>query len=213
MDPLACEGCGVCAWFCAEKAIEFAPVASGEWFISETRCGPMVHAKLGIAQSSSGKLVSIVRQNARRLAEERGLGLVFIDGSPGVGCPVIASITGATAVLIVTEPTTSGLHDLERVVQLTRHFGIAVTVCINKCDLNAEISDSIETFCNQQSIPLSGRVGYDRAFTAAQIQGKTVVETSTHGVAEDIHRLWANLRYVLEVPAREERAGHGTLPT
>ena len=124
VDPVACEGCGVCAWFCTEGAIEFGPVVNGEWFISETRFGPMVHAKLGIAEENSGKLVSTVRSNARRIGEERELNLVLIDGSPGIGCPVIASITGANLVLVVTEPTLSGLHDLERVADLTRHFGI-----------------------------------------------------------------------------------------
>ena len=119
VDTVACEGCGVCAWFCAEGAIEFGPVVNGEWFISETRCGPMVHARLGIAEENSGKLVSTVRTNAKRIAEERGLDLVLIDGSPGIGCPVIASVTGTTLVLAVTEPTLSGLHDLERVAQGT----------------------------------------------------------------------------------------------
>lgn len=194
VDSLACEGCGVCAWFCAEHAIEFGPGVSGEWFVSETRCGPMVHARLGIAEGNSGKLVSIVRQNARRLAEERRLGLVIIDGSPGVGCPVIASITGASLVLVVTEPTTSGLHDLERVVQLTRHFGMQVTVCINKWDLNPQMSDAIDAYCREQSIPMAGRVRYDGEVTRAQMQRKTVVEISRNGVAEDIRNLWQLIR-------------------
>jgi MinD superfamily P-loop ATPase len=198
VDPLACEGCGVCARFCAENAIEFAPVVSGEWFISETRCGPMVHARLGIAESNSGKLVSIVRTNARGLAEQRGLGLVIIDGSPGVGCPVIASITGAGLVLIVTEPTTSGLHDMQRVVQLARHFGIQITVCINKWDLNADMSAAIESWCREQSITLAGRIRYDRTFTAAQIENRTVVEYARDGAAEDIRGLWEAVRPRLE---------------
>jgi MinD superfamily P-loop ATPase len=210
VDALACEGCGVCAWFCSEKAIEFVSTVSGEWFISETRCGPMVHAKLGIAEGNSGKLVSIVRQNARGLAEQRGHGLVIIDGSPGVGCPVIASITGASLVLVVTEPTPSGLHDLERVAQLTRHFGCQAIVCINKWDLNPQMSDSVDAFCRERSIPLAGRVRYDRAFTAAQLQSKTVVEISADGVAEDIRKLWDNVRSALEAPIREEDARHGT---
>lgn len=209
VDTLACEGCGVCAWFCAEKAIEFVPTVSGEWFISDTRCGPMVHAKLGIAEGNSGRLVSIVRQNARRLAEQRGRSLVIIDGSPGVGCPVIASITGASLVLVVTEPTPSGLHDLERVVDLTRHFNIETTVCINKWDLNPQMSDSIAEFCRKRSIPLVGRVRYDRVFTRAQLQEKCVVEVGTDGAAEDVNALWSHLRSQLEsrIPSQGRQDG------
>jgi len=163
----------------------------------------MVHAKLGIAQSNSGKLVSIVRQNARTIAEQRNLGLVIIDGSPGIGCPVIASVTGASLVLVVTEPTRSGEHDLKRVVDLTRHFGIPVTVCINKWDLNPAISDGIETYCREQSIPPAGRVRYDRAFTHAQVQGRTVVEAGDDGAAEDIRGLWAIVSRELERGAHD----------
>jgi len=198
VDPIACEGCGVCVRFCPTKAIDFPERLCGEWFISETRCGPMVHAKLGIAQSNSGKLVSVVRQNARTIAEQRKLGLVIIDGSPGIGCPVIASVTGASLVLVVTEPTRSGEHDLKRVVGLTRHFGIPVTVCINKWDLNPAIAEGIETYCREQSIVLAGRIRYDRSFTRAQVQGRTVVECGDDGVTEDIRRLWANVRTALK---------------
>jgi len=203
VDPIACEGCGVCVRFCPTKAIDFPERLCGEWFISETRCGPMVHAKLGIAQSNSGKLVRIVRQNARTIAEQRNLGLVIIDGSPGIGCPVIASVTGASLVLVVTEPTRSGEHDLKRVVDLTRHFGIPVTVCINKWDLNPAISDGIETYCREQSIPPAGRVRYDRAFTHAQVQGRTVVEAGDDGAAEDIRGLWAIVSRELERGAHD----------
>lgn len=197
VDPLACEGCGVCAWYCAENAIEFAPVVSGEWFISETRCGPMAHAKLGIAESNSGKLVSIVRQNARKLAEDRGLDLILIDGSPGIGCPVIASITGATLVLIVTEPTPSGLHDLERVAELTRHFGIPAGVCVNKWDLNADVTETIEHKAAERGLHVFGRVRYDKRFTQAQIRSKAVVEQADDGSAEDLGALWNNLSHHL----------------
>jgi MinD superfamily P-loop ATPase len=202
IDPLACEGCGVCVRFCPEHAIDFPERLCGEWFVSQARCGPMVHAKLGIAQSNSGKLVSIVRQNARAVAEQRKLDLVIIDGSPGIGCPVIASVTGASLVLVVTEPTLSGVHDLKRVVQLTRHFGIPLTVCINKWDLNPEMLDGIETYCREQSIPLAGRIRYDRAFTRAQVQGRTVVEANNDGVADDVRGLWAT------VSTRLKRGAH-----
>ncbi len=199
IDPIACEGCGVCAWFCAENAIEFGPVINGEWFISNTRCGPMVHAKLGVAEENSGKLVSIVRTEAKKIADERKLDLVIIDGAPGIGCPVIASITGADLVLVVTEPTLSGLHDLQRVADLTKHFGIETLVCINKCDLNEEVASQIETQVLQRGLKLAGKVRYDRAVTEAQIRKISVVEYSRNGIAGDIRNLWANVRASLNV--------------
>ena len=193
IDPIACEGCGVCAWFCTDKAIEFGPVVNGEWFISETRCGPLVHAKLGVAEENSGKLVSLVRTQAKKIAEDRNLDLLLIDGSPGIGCPVIASITGADLVLVVTEPTLSGLHDLQRVADLTKHFGIETLVCINKWDLNENIASQIETQALQRGLKLAGRVRYDRAVTEAQIKGLSVVEYASDGIASEIRGLWANI--------------------
>jgi MinD superfamily P-loop ATPase len=191
IDPIACEGCGVCAWFCAEKAIEFGPVVNGEWFISETRCGLMVHAKLGIAEENSGKLVSTVRTEARKLAEQHGLGMVIIDGSPGIGCSVIASITGASLVLIVTEPTLSGKHDMERVADLTRHFEIPAMICVNKWDLNPQIADEIESLAGNRGIHVAGRVRYDCGVTAAQLRKLSVVEHQQDGCAEDVRRVWS----------------------
>ena len=190
IDPIACEGCGVCAWFCAEEAIEFKEAVNGEWFISDTRCGPMVHARLGVAQENSGKLVTLVREEAKKLAENENLELVIIDGSPGIGCPVIASITGANLVLVVTEPTLSGRHDLERVLSLTSHFGIRTMVCINKYDLNTDMAGEMETFCLEKGVPVAGRLRYDRAVTEAQVAGKSVVEYSSGGVAGELRSLW-----------------------
>jgi MinD superfamily P-loop ATPase len=189
IDPIACEGCGVCAYFCAQNAIEFSPVVNGELFVSETRCGPMVHARLGVAEENSGKLVSRVRQEAKRLAELQDLNMVLIDGSPGIGCPVIASLTGADLALVVTEPTLSGMHDLERVLDLTGHFGVQAAVCINKWDLNKDLTQEIEARARQRDVPVAGRVRYDRQVTAAQIHGQAVVECEC-GVADDIRNLW-----------------------
>ncbi len=193
VNPIACEGCGVCAYFCPENAIEFAPVVNGKWFVSETRCGPMVHARLGVAEENSGKLVTLVRTQAENIAQERNLDLILIDGSPGIGCPVVASITGADLVLVVTEPTLSGLHDLERVSDLTRHFGIGTLVCINKSDLNEDLASEIETQARQRGVRMAGRVRYDRAVTEAQIKKKSVVEYARNGVATDIRQLWAEV--------------------
>lgn len=204
IDPIACEGCGVCAWFCAEKVIAFGPVVNGEWFVSDTRCGPMVHAKLGIAQENSGKLVNTVRTEARRLAEQRGLEMAIIDGSPGIGCPVIASITGASLVLIVTEPTLSGKHDMQRVVDLTRHFDIPAMVCVNKWDLNPQIADEIESLAGQHGIRIAGRMRYDRAVTQAQIHRKSVVEYQADGCAADIREVWTKVSELLWAPPASE---------
>ena len=190
VDPIGCEGCGVCAYFCPEEAIEFAPVVNGQWFLSETRCGPMVHARLGIAEENSGKLVSLVRAEAKKLAEARNLDLILVDGSPGIGCPVIASITGTDLVLVVTEPTLSGLHDLRRVADLTAHFGIETLVCINKWDLNGDLASEIEAQAAQRGLKVAGRVRYDRAVTEAQIKMLSVVEYQKNGVAAEITELW-----------------------
>ncbi len=190
IDPIACEGCGVCAWFCPADAIEFAPAVNGEWYVSDTRCGPMVHARLGVAEENSGKLVSTVRGAARDIAAARGLKLVLIDGSPGIGCPVIASITGADMVLIVTEPTLSGLHDLERVADVTGHFGIPAQVCINKWDLNPEVAAEIERRAAERGLGVAGRVRYDRAVTDAQIRRQSVVEYQQDGCAADVREVW-----------------------
>ncbi|MCK4659990.1 MAG: ATP-binding protein [Phycisphaerae bacterium] len=190
IDPIACEGCGVCAYFCAEQAIEFAPVVNGQLFVSETRHGPMVHAKLGIAEENSGKLVSLVRTQAKAIAQERKLDLILIDGSPGIGCPVISSITGADHVLVVTEPTLSGLHDLQRVTDLTTHFGIKMQICINKWDLNEGLASEIEARARQRGVRVAGKVRYDQAVTKAQIKRKSIVEYAHDGAAVDIKQLW-----------------------
>ena len=194
VDPIACEGCGVCAWFCPAQAIVLSPVVNGEWFISDTRLGPMVHARLGVAEENSGKLVSLVRATAKRLAEERRLDLVIIDGSPGIGCPVIASITGTDMVLVVTEPTLSGRHDMERVAELTRHFGVPAAVCVNKWDLNPKICEDIEAKARSHGMILAGRIRYDRSVTEAQVQGKTIVEYRQDASAMDIRRVWEKLK-------------------
>lgn len=192
VDPVACEGCGVCVRFCPAQAIDFPEVMQGEWMVSETRSGPMVHARLGIAAESSGKLVSTVRREARRLAEENGHRLVLVDGPPGIGCPVIASMTGASQALVVSEPTVSGEHDLERVLKLARHFDIPAAVCVNKWDLNPEMTDRIETLAVRSGARIAGRIRYDRAVTLAQIQEKAVVEIDAPS-AGDIRLVWESL--------------------
>jgi len=190
IDPLACEGCGVCVRFCEAGAIEFTETVQGEWFLSETRVGPMVHARLGIAAENSGKLVSLIRSRAREIATEKNLELIVVDGSPGIGCPVIASITACDLVMAVTEPTLSGLHDLKRVADLTAHFGIRLIVAINKFDLNEAVTREIEEWCAEKEIAVAGRIPYSGDFTAAMIACASVVEFAESPAATAIKSLW-----------------------
>jgi len=198
VDPLGCEGCGVCVWFCPEDAIDFNETVNGEWFISDTRFAPMAHARLGIAEENSGKLVSLVREKARDVAEEQNADLIIIDGPPGTGCPVIASITGSDYVLTVTEPTTSGIHDLKRVIELTEHFKIPAAVIINKHDINPDISRKIEALAESRDIHVIGKIPYDESITGAQIQGKSVIETGPSPAADEIIKIWQKISTILE---------------
>ena len=194
VDPIRCEGCGVCVDFCPEQAIDFPVQRCGEWYISATRFGPMVHARLGIAEENSGRLVSLVRKETRQLAEERGLDLILTDGPPGIGCPVIAAIGGATALVIVVEPTVSGIHDMERVVDLATHFRVPGMVIVNKYDLNVEMTETIEQLAVQRNLVVLGRVPFDPVFTRSMVQGQTLfeygAETPTRQVVRDI---WAKI--------------------
>ncbi len=191
IDPVYCEGCGVCVWFCAADAIDFKENMSGFWYISDTRFGPMVHAKLGIAEENSGKLVTLVRRHAKLLAEKEHSDYIIVDGAPGVGCPVISSITGADAVLVVTEPTLSGVHDLERVVELSsKHFNIKTFVCVNKYDLNQEITNKIEKFCAKNKLEFAGKIPYDNDVTQAMVNRMNVIEYSNGPVAKAVKLIW-----------------------
>jgi MinD superfamily P-loop ATPase len=187
--------------YCPTDAIEFKGIISGEWYISETRHGPMVHARLGIAEGNSGKLVSIVRSQARGLAVKRNLEMVLIDGPPGIGCPVIASVTGTNLVIIVTEPTLSGLHDLERVRQLASHFKIRTVACINKCDLNSEMASRIEEHCGDAGVEIIGRIPYDEVVTRAQLSGMSVVEYGNGAISDEIRRIWERIVAIEEFDA------------
>jgi MinD superfamily P-loop ATPase len=193
VDPVSCEGCGVCVHFCPVHVISFPERVCGEWFVSTTRFGPMVHARLAIAAENSGRLVSLVRKGAKLIAEQQGRNLILVDGPPGIGCPVISSLTGATAVLAVTEPTLSGEHDLERVLSLAGHFRIRTAVCVNKWDINADATQRIERRAVALGAVIVGRIPYDRAVTDAQVQGKTVVEHGDGPAARGIRQTWGKL--------------------
>lgn len=198
IDNISCEGCGVCVDVCPERAATLVSEKNGEWYVSDTRHGPMVHARLGIAQENSGKLVSLVRREARAVAQLNGRQLLICDGSPGIGCPVIASITGAHMVLVVTEPTLSGQHDLGRVAELCRQFKVKAATCINKADINPEIAAKIEADATRLDIPLLGNIRYDEAVTRAQVNQLSVVENGDSLAAADIRALWERVRCELK---------------
>ncbi len=191
VDEVACEGCGVCVDFCPEKAISFPQQKCGEWFVGEGKENIMVHARLGIAQENSGKLVNTIRAATKQLAEEKQKELILTDGPPGIGCPVIASISGATALLIIVEPTLSGLHDMKRVVQLAKHFKMPVMVCVNKFDLNPEMTKQIEQEVKVEQLELVGKIPFNPVFIEAMVEGKTIFEYGKEPeLLETVARIW-----------------------
>lgn len=193
IDSTGCEGCGVCSFLCPEKAIDFKHTVNGQWFVSKTPYGPMVHARLGVAEENSGKLVSLVRKEAGAIAGAEKIPYVIVDGPPGIGCPVIASVTGADAALIVTEPTVTGEHDMERVARLAGFFKIPMFLCINKFDINPGLSRKICRKAEAAGITVAGSISYDRAVTGAQIKGRPVVLEDGSAAAKDIRQVWGNL--------------------
>ncbi len=193
IDPIRCEGCGVCSHFCPHGAVEFSDEICGDWFHSSTRFGTLVHAKLGIAAENSGKLVTLVRSEAKKAAQEQNSDFVIIDGSPGIGCPVIASLTAADCALIVAEPTVSGLHDFERIADLTRKLSVKTFVCINKFDINQAISSKIEECALSKGITPCGVIRYDRTVTDAQRKRMAATEYTSIGAAQDISLIWTTV--------------------
>ncbi len=215
VDPIACEGCGVCWSICPRDAIQAKEVQSGEWFISKTRYGPMVHAKLGVAQENSGKLVTLVRKEAQRIAQEGNYPLILIDGPPGIGCPVIAALGGVDVALVVTEPSVSGIHDLERILGVCRHFRVPAWVCINKFDINPENTEKIKLHCQREGTPVIGEIPFDAIVTKAMVLESTVIEYTGGIVATEIKKLWTKLErslgYPLNqrgIPSQEPRASN-----
>lgn len=197
IDPWGCEGCAVCYYECPSEAIRLEEPVSGHWFISDTPYGPLVHAQLRPAEENSGLLVTQVKEEARRLALEQAFDYLIVDGPPGIGCPVIASIAGANLVLLVTEPTVAGVHDLERILSTAAHFGVPALVCINKYDLNHEMSRMITEDCAARGIPLAGRIPFDVAVTKAIVQGQPVITYSQGLASQEIERLWRETKRFL----------------
>ena len=194
VDDIACEGCASCFYQCPVEAIRMEEQVAGRWFRSDTRFGPLFHAHLFAAQENSGKLVTLVKQQGRLRALDEGRELLIVDGPPGIGCPVISASAGADLALLVVEPTVSGVHDLERILATTNHFGVPALVCINKADINASRADEIATFCAAQGIALLGRVPYDTVVTEAMVQGQPVTEYGDGPVSRELRRVWERVR-------------------
>jgi MinD superfamily P-loop ATPase len=190
VDPVSCEGCGFCSHVCPVEAIAMNETRAGDWFISDSKYGPLVHARLGIAQENSGKLVALVRQQAKELAGKNELDYIISDGPPGIGCPVISSLSGVSLALIVTEPTLSGIHDMERVLEVCKHFGVPAIVCINKYDLNDSNTIAIHNYCQENGVDVAAMIPFDNTVTEAMVEGIPVVEHSDGKVSREIKSLW-----------------------
>jgi len=200
VQPLDCEGCGYCARICPADAIIMEEQNVGDWYVSTIKTGStMVHARLGIGAENSGKLVAKVKNEAKRIADEQQKELVIVDGSPGIGCPVVSSLSGANFVVLVTEPSVSGFHDLKRVYQLVKKFGIKAGCIINKADLNSEITQQIREFIQANDIVLISELPYDESFTEAMTQGKTIVEFDNSNLQDRIKRSWDKIKESVDV--------------
>ena len=193
VNPIKCEGCKLCVALCPSEAIAFKPKHCGDWYNSRTRFGDMVHAQLFPAEENSGRLVTLLRRQARALAEAQGLDLILADGPPGIGCPVIAALSGIDLAVLVTEPTVSGRHDLERVLELCRHFNIPAGIVINKCDLNLDQARRIKAFGQEHRWPLLGELPHDRVFTEAMIRGLTITEYDPEGLGRAVREIWNHI--------------------
>lgn len=204
IDSISCEGCGVCSYICPVEAIIMENSISGKWFVSRTKYGPFVHARLGIGEENSGKLVTEVRKKAKDIAEKNKLDLVIIDGPPGIGCPVIASLSGTDTALIVTEPTLSGIHDMERVIKMAHHFRTKTACCINKFDLNPRLSDQIEDWCHKNFVPVVGKIPFDEVITKSMVQGIPITEFSKNSVSEKIKKIWQHLLTLFSTEVKEQ---------
>jgi MinD superfamily P-loop ATPase len=193
VNGISCEGCGFCSHVCPESAITMEPNRSGDWYVSDTRFGKLVHARLGVAEENSGKLVSEIKKAALTLAEKERQDWILIDGPPGIGCPVIASLTGVDYVLLVTEPTLSGWHDARRVTGVAEKFDIPVLAVVNKYDLNIQMTETIEKECLEADIPVMGRISFDPSVVESVIHRKSIMEHSRSPVQREVRLMWENM--------------------
>ena len=205
INPFKCEGCKVCVTLCPVDAIEFPEKQCGKWHMAETRFGPMIHAQLFPGEENSGRLVTLLKNRAKALAQERHLNLILADGPPGIGCPVISSLAGTNLAVVVSEPTPSGIHDLKRVIDLCDHFRLPAGVIINKWDLNSDLSRQIKAFCSQKEITILGELPHDPAIVEAMIRGLTITEYQPHGIGDFIRRIWNAIETLIETPLNQKR--------
>jgi MinD superfamily P-loop ATPase len=194
VEPLDCEGCGACRVVCPAEAVELVERTAGDWFKGDTKYGPMVYARLRPAEENSGKLVALVRKETRAQAARDGIELLLTDGPPGIGCPVIATLGNADLALIVTEPTPSGIYDLERTVGLCRHFRVPAAVCVNKFDLNPRLDDEIRSFCAQSQVAVTESIPFDESVTKAIQQGVPLVEFDHGPASRAVSAVWQQVR-------------------
>ncbi len=194
IEESACEGCAACMYSCPSEAIRMEPRQSGLWFRSQTRFGPLFHAHLFAGQENSGKLVTLIKQRARQLASDKGYPLLLVDGPPGIGCPVISALSGADCALMVTEPTVSGVHDLQRVLGTAGHFGVPSLVVINKADINPTLANALEELCRAQGIEVLGRIPYDPVITEAMVHRQPVTTYTDNGVTDLLKLIWKRVK-------------------
>lgn len=194
VDPIACDGCAACVHRCPTHAISMESQLAGHWFRSDSRYGPLFHAALRPAQENSGKLVTLVKQQARLLALDEQYPLIIVDGPPGIGCPVISAVSGANMALIIAEPTVSGVHDMQRALEMTRHFQVPSAVCINKADIFLDGAAQIEAYCREQNIEVLGRIPFDSTVTEAMVRGEPVTVFRPESPASiAIKQIWQNI--------------------
>lgn len=201
VDPTACDGCAACVYACPEQAIRMVQQLEGEWFHSQTRYGPLFHAELYPGRENSGKLVTLVKQFARLLATDQEIPLVIVDGPPGIGCPVISASAGADLALVVTEPSLSGQHDLQRALAMLKHFKVQAWVLINKADLYPQGCAEIHQFAAQSGVEVIGEVPFDPSVVAAMTQGQPVTAYQPQSAASIVMRaVWQTLAARLLAP-------------
>ena len=194
VDPVACEGCGVCGLVCPTEAFRFRTSDAGRWYISDTQFGPMVHAHLFAGEENSGKLVQQVRANARTVGEEREKDWVVIDGPPGTGCAVMSAMTGVDMVVLVTEPTTAGVHDVKRVIDVAMHFGIPVGMVINKSSINPEMAAELRSFAAEKKIRYLGDIPYDKRIVDSVADLKPYACNFNDDIADRLKSVWNNIK-------------------
>jgi MinD superfamily P-loop ATPase len=211
VDPVRCEGCKVCVAFCPEKAIGFPEKLCGHWHKAESRFGPMAHAKLLPGEENSGKLVALLRKQAREMALAKGCDMVLCDGAPGIGCPVISSLSGTDLALVVTEPTPSGIHDMERVLDLCRHFKVRAAGLINKWDLNPDFSHKAQKILEDRGCPVIGKIPFDPEVTRSMVMGRVITEkTGQSPAGRAVQSAWDNLAFFLKSGNQSEDLDTGT---